>query len=127
MRQEMIEGLDYSFIPRNKVEDCKRVIKGCEDFENSGIFIPYLVETPNPYVINLSFYKTVKVRESIISGIKKRVELLRCVLDELGIGVEEARKCNYTLNSSTQIQLMFKAWDSGNDKLKRNIENISFV
>jgi hypothetical protein len=70
------------------------------------VFMPYLVKTPAPYLIDFDGY-AIKDRNKIISSSTKEVKNLYKALDMLGITEEEARLLDLTLNEITKEKLLF--------------------
>lgn len=110
----VIRLINYSFIKEEKINLCKELIE-CEC--NCENFIPYLVETPKPYLIDLSGYDD-KEKVEIMRAVDSQVLILNTVLDEMGISREESIQNDYTLNESSIIKLMYIAWNECNEGVK---------
>lgn len=84
--------------------------------------LPYLVETPIPYVINLLDYPNDISRQTRINKLKTSVGVLNNYLSILEVDINTAVARNYTLNLKTRNELISIAWayytyaDKLNDK-----------
>jgi hypothetical protein len=125
MEDVMVEyQIDFSYVPKSKICLCKELMKECRCM--TECFIPYIVETPKPYLINLSFYKNDKVKKLIIKKIKNQVDILLTVLKELRITIADAINNDYSLNETTKLKLLFIAWEQNNNNIKIKLNKLCF-
>jgi hypothetical protein len=74
---------------------------------NDEFMVPYYVDTPVPYVIDLAIYEY-HTRDKEAARLKEGVDNLYELMDLLGVTMEEAKRENYTLKLETLEKLKVK-------------------
>ena len=112
---ESVEGVEVSIkgdlldpmrFVRNLTGHDKMLVDVAMEAKWPGIAVPYLVRTPDPYVVCLKHYRNEAARHEAIERLNKSVEELDVVLSLLGITREDAAERKYTLNLDTRHRLM---------------------
>ena len=112
-------NVDFSYVPKELKETAERLITQCWH----DVLLPYIVQTPEPYIVDLANYKTAQDKETVISKLNKSVQKLEGILNELGISKDDARENKYTLNKKTEWKLYSIAIDKRNTKACKMINN----
>jgi hypothetical protein len=83
---------------------------------DNDYILPYYVNTPKPYIVNIAWYEH-HVRDEKIQDMENSVKELYEAMDLLGISQEEAKNSEYTLNYDTRDKL-YKIFTDKKSKLR---------
>lgn len=76
---------------------------------------PFIVPTPQPYVVSLTHHRDEAAKEAAKQRLLESCQLLHEILTLLGIPLKEAYAANYTLNLDTRDRLLAIAWAQENE------------
>lgn len=88
------------------------------------IYVPFMVKTPVPYIIDLGHYSNEGDRRKAIKCLDKKVLELYEILGRLGISEKTAIKEKYSLNMNTTHKLTRIAGEQGKPKLYSKISSL---